>query len=150
MATRAVEWLFLAITGLVVGMMLGQMTVGGWRSEVLRPSPAFSDLSANPDAAALQVNEAAPCLDCPDSYGVAARVRIDRDDRMSPAFRELGTVDGRPIIVADDRIDDYRYGGRFTDGEPQFHREKRTQDADELVAELDAPFSERQAPDFIY
>ncbi|MBK6414665.1 hypothetical protein [Sphingopyxis sp.] len=78
----------------------------------------FSHLSANPDAAVGPAVIAAPCLDCRDSYGVAARLRADRENRMSDEFRELGAVDLDPPAPSEPD-DGYRYGGRFPDPPPR-------------------------------
>ena len=115
-------WLFrlsvLARAGVTGGMLLCEIA-GGTRLGGGTGGPAsYAHLSANPDALAPQGSGTAPCLDCADSYGVAIRLRAHRDDRMrDDAFRELGTVDVGPPILAD-MDDGYQYGGRFPDPEP--------------------------------
>ena len=115
---RLLRWSALALVGVAGGMMLGEMAVGT-RSAGRDGEPAsYAHLSANPGALVPQGDGAAPCPDCADSYGVAARLRADRDDRMSDEFRELGAVDIDPPLRPD-AGDDYRYGGRFPDPEPR-------------------------------
>lgn len=111
---RLFRWSALALAGVTGGMLLGEMAIGTrWRGAMDEPA-TYSRLSANPDAAAPPVSGAAPCLDCRDSYGVAARLCASRESRMSNEFRELGAVDLDP--PAPDAPDDgYRYGGRFPD-----------------------------------
>lgn len=117
---RFFRWSVLALAGVGSGMMLGEMASGTrQRADVGGPA-SYSHLSANPDALVAQGDAAAPCPDCVDSYGVAARLRADREDRMSDGFRALGAVD---VEIPPEPIDDgYRYGGRFPDppsaGEP--------------------------------
>mgnify|MGYP003382052201 CR=1 FL=1 len=94
----------------------------------------YSHLSANPDAAAPAAGGAAPCLDCPDSYGVAARMRADRENRMSSEFRELGAVDIEPP-ASSQSYDGYAFGGRFPDPPP---RDPGTAIADAQLAPANA------------
>src|SRR3546814_16211556 len=65
---------------------------------------------------------AAPCFVFPDSYGVAARLRAERESRMASAFRDLGAIEidaPLPDEPAPEPADDgYRYGGRFSDPAP--------------------------------
>lgn len=112
------RWSIVALTGTVGGIILGNIAAGPLTDERTAATASFSRLSANPDAQNARGEGAAPCLDCPDSYGVGARLRADRDQRMSDEFRELGAVDVDPPLPADP-IDDYRYGGRFPDPEPR-------------------------------
>lgn len=108
--------LLLALAGVFLGLALGSLATGGLRPGVLTEPTPFSSLSANPDAAVPPASSAEPCPGCPDSYGVAARMRANRERRMTHEFRELGYVDAdaNPPEVTDD----YRYGGRFPDAEP--------------------------------
>ncbi|WP_447753690.1 hypothetical protein [Sphingopyxis fribergensis] len=112
------RWLVLALAGTAGGMMLGDLVVGKRTNDLSDEVPSFSRLSANPDAAMPQGEGASACADCADSYGVAARLRVPRDERMDDAFRELGAVDVDPP-GPDTPVDDYRYGGRFPDTEPR-------------------------------
>lgn len=115
---RLVRWVFVALAGTIVGLMLGEMVARPMLEKRAAAAASFSRLSANPDAQMTPSAGAAPCLDCPDSYGVAIRLRSDREQRMSDEFRELGAVDVDPPVPAD--IDDgYRYGGRFPDPAPR-------------------------------
>lgn len=108
-----------ALAGTVAGGALGEMVTGPIAQHRAAASASFSHLSANPDALNAQGEGAAPCLDCPDSYGVAARLRADRDQRMSDEFRELGAVDVDPPPWSSPDDDAYRYGGRFPDPAPR-------------------------------
>ncbi len=114
---RFARWSIAALAGIVGGTILGNIAAGPLADQRAAATASFSGLSANPDAQNPPGEGAAPCLDCPDSYGVGARLRADRDQRMSDEFRELGAVDVDPPLPADP-IDDYRYGGRFPDPEP--------------------------------
>lgn len=112
-----VRLLLLVLAGLCGGMLLGNLATGSGRPGTLSDGQPFSSLSSNPDAALPPPAGADPCLGCPDSYGVAARMRADREERMAGTFRELGHVD--PDRKApDDETDVYRYGGRFPDPAP--------------------------------
>jgi hypothetical protein len=122
MRARLFRWSIITLAGVAGGLALGEVATGS-RSGSGRGEPAsFSRLSANPAALMPQGKGASPCPDCPDSYGVAARLRAHRedragDDRMSDEFRELGAVDlDAPTRTYAD--DDYRYGGRFPDPPP--------------------------------
>lgn len=115
---RFARWSIVALAGTVGGIILGNIAAGPLADERAAATASFSRLSANPDAQSAPGEGAAPCLDCPDSYGVGARMRADRDQRMSDEFRELGAVDVDPPPPADP-VDDYRYGGRFPDPEPR-------------------------------
>jgi hypothetical protein len=147
---RLFRWSALALVGVTGGMLLGEMTVGTRSGSGIGEPATYSHLSANPDAAAPPVGGAAPCLDCRDSYGVAARLRADRESRMSDEFRELGAVDVDPPESGE--LDDgYRYGGRFPDQPPR-EANTRTSDAqlvassavgdEPLVSETSAPATE--------
>lgn len=118
MQVRLFRWSILVLAGLAGGMALGEMAAGS-RAGIDSHEPAsFSHLSANPDALMPQADGAAPCLDCADSYGVAVKLRADRDRRMSDEFRELGAVDVDPPASAYPD-DGYRFGGRFPDPPPE-------------------------------
>lgn len=112
---RLFRWSALALAGVVAGMLLGEMAAGTrLRSGDGEPA-SYSHLSANPDALVAQGDGGiVPCPGCADSYGVAVRLRANRNGRMSDEFRELGAVDVDPPKFAD-AGDDYRYGGRFPD-----------------------------------
>lgn len=144
---RLFRWSALALAGVAGGMLLGEMTVGTRSGSGIGEPATYSHLSANPDAAAPPVGGAAPCLDCRDSYGVAARLRADRESRMSDEFRELGAVDVNPPGPGEPD-EGYCYGGRFPDPPPR-EASSRTPDAQlasanavadkPLVAETSAP-----------
>lgn len=119
---RLFRWSALALVGVTGGMLLGEMAVGSRLSSEMGEPATYSHLSANPDAAAPPVGGAAPCLDCRDSYGVAARLRADRESRMSDEFRDLGAVDVDPP-THNEPDDGYRYGGRFPDPPPHKARQ---------------------------
>lgn len=114
---RLFRWAVLALAGVTAGAMLGEMAAGTRLGDQTGEQASYSDLSANPDALVAQ-NEGGilPCPGCADSYGVARRLRAE-DARMSDEFRKLGTVDLHAQILAD-ADDDYRYGGRFSEPEP--------------------------------
>ncbi len=110
--------LLLALVGTICGALLGEMVAGQRLSGGSSEPAAYSRLSANPDAAATQaIGGEDPCIGCPDSYGVAARLRAERHGRIDDAFRALGSVN--PEAAIDERNDGYRYGGRFPDSEPR-------------------------------
>lgn len=144
---RLFRWSMLALAGVVGGMMLGNMVAGSSAQRGAGEPASYSRLSANPDALVSQVENTAPCLGCADSYGVAVRLRAEREDRMSDEFRELGAVDDSPPYH-DDLADDYRFGGRFPDPalEPMTDQEptKPVQDTPRL--EKDAAIIEDAAP----
>lgn len=115
---RLFRWSVLALTGVIGGMMLGEMAVGtSLLGRAIGEPVTYSHLSANPGALAPQGDGAVPCPDCLDTYGVAVRLRAHREERMSDQFRALGAVDPDPIMPVDSD-DDYRFGGRFPDPEP--------------------------------
>lgn len=115
---RLLRWSVLALAGVTAGAMLGEMAAGTRLGGETGERASYSNLSANPAALVAQHDGGIlPCPGCADSYGVALRLRADRDVRMSDEFRELGAVDIDPPILADP-ADDYRYGGRFPDPEP--------------------------------
>ena len=105
----------LMFVGVGGGFALGEMAAGTRLRAGVDGPASYTRLSANPDAM-VQATDAGliPCPDCADSYGVAARLRAERDHRMSDEFRELGAVDVDSSLP-DDPVDDYRYGGRFPD-----------------------------------
>lgn len=116
--------LLLTLAGMLAGMLLGEESAEPLATARGGDDPSsYAQYSANPDARVPQGATAAPCFDCPDSYGVAARLRAEREARMAGAFRELGAVDldaplpGEPALEpAPEPADDgYRYGGRFPD-----------------------------------
>ncbi len=107
----------LAFVGVGGGFALGEMAAGTRLRAGVDGPASYSHLSANPDAMVQSAEGTIlPCPGCADSYGVAARLRAERDHRMSDEFRELGAVDV-DSAVPDDPVDDYRYGGRFPDPE---------------------------------
>lgn len=105
----------LMFVGVGGGFALGEMAAGTRLRAGVDGPASYTRLSANPDAM-VQATDAGliPCPGCADSYGVAARLRAQRDHRMSDEFRELGAVDVDSSLP-DDPADDYRYGGRFPD-----------------------------------
>lgn len=118
MGVRLFRWSMLILAAVAGGIALGEMTIGS-RARIGGHEPAsYSHLSANPQALMSQGDGAAPCLDCPDSYGVAVKLRANRDRRMSDEFRELGAVDVDSPARADPD-DGYRFGGRFPDPPPE-------------------------------
>lgn len=134
---RAARWLLLALAGIILGLALGSLATGGLRPDRLTEPVPFSTLSANPDAAVPPTSRAEPCRGCPDSYGVAARMRASRERRMTQEFRELGyvEVDAGPAAESDG----YRYGGRFPDSAPLLPLSEtpqpRSQGADDVSRE---------------
>lgn len=121
---RAGTWLIrvplLALAGTLAGLALGDMIaepLAAARGEV--DPGSYAQYSANPDARVAQGTPAAPCIGCPDSYGVAARMRGAREQRMESAFRELGAVNLDAPLPDEMTDDGYRYGGRFPDPEPE-------------------------------
>lgn len=107
--------MLLASVGMVGGMILGDLAVGGR----LVPEPvsggSFVEFSANPDALTPDSLSSPPCIDCANSYAAAARLRARRAERMSNAFRDLGTVEIDEPAPRPEPDDEYRYGGRFPD-----------------------------------
>lgn len=147
---RLFRWSALALAGVTSGMLLGEMAAGPRLGSGIGEPATYSHLSANPDAAAPPAGGAAPCLDCRDSYGVAARLRAERESRMSDEFRELGAVDVDPPM-SDESDDGYRYGGRFPDPPPREARRRMPDtplasvgavDDEPLVAGTSAPATE--------
>ena len=117
-ARRLLRWSLLALAGVGSGILLGELAAGGRAKGLHDALPSYSRLSANPDAMVPQGEAAPPCLACPDSYGISARLRAQRSDRMSDEFRELGAV-GVDLPAPSAAEADYRYGGRFPDPDPQ-------------------------------
>lgn len=112
-----VHGLLLAVAGVICGALLGDIVAGSrLRSSFAVPAP-YAKLSGNPDAAIAPSISENPCSSCPDSYGVAARLRADRTKHTANAFRALGSVD--PDVGAFEAEDDYQYGGRFPDLPPR-------------------------------
>ncbi len=120
--------LLLALAGALAGVLLGDKSAEPLAAARIGDDPAsYAQYSANPDARVPQGETAAPCFACPDSYGVAARLRVERESRMENAFRELGAVD-LDAPLPDERVpepapepadDGYQYGGRFPDPGPR-------------------------------
>ena len=115
-----VRFLLLALAGALAGVLLGEESAEPLAAARIGDYPgSYAEYSANPEARVAQGETAAPCFACPDSYGVAARLRAERESRMASAFRELGAVDldaPLPDEPARKPADDgYRYGGRFPD-----------------------------------
>lgn len=111
------RWSLLALAGTAGGIALGELAAGSRLGRESGETASYSQFSANPGALIAQGDGAAPCPDCADSYGVAVRLRANRDDRMSDEFRELGAVEADASPSYEVR-DDYHYGGRFPDPEP--------------------------------
>jgi hypothetical protein len=116
---RRLIWaLAFVIAGLGGGALLGMIVVGKGLDGEVREAASFAGLSANPDA---HITETAPaavsCPGCADSYGVAARLRAQRETRMSEPFRRLGEVDV-DMPPPPEANDGYRYGGRLPDPAP--------------------------------
>lgn len=110
---RLFRWSLVALAGAIGGMVLGEMAIEPDRGGTIAEPATYSHLSANPGALPpASDGGAVPCPDCLDSYGVAARLRADREDRMSEPFRALGEVDPDPA-PPDNTGDAYRFGGRF-------------------------------------
>lgn len=114
---RLVRWLLLIVAGLGGGLLLGEMAAENLHSVAARVGAPYSGLSANPEASRPAALSQDACLNCPDSYGAAARMRADRDARMDDAFRELGAVDAGASPFHES-ADEYRYGGRYPDPAP--------------------------------
>ena len=112
--------LMVGIGGLAAGALLAFIVIGRGLSGKSSGSVSFSDLSANPKAAMANAASPPPCLDCADSYGVGARLRAERESRLSDPFRRLGEVDETVPVPPppEDADDGYRYGGRFPDPRP--------------------------------
>ena len=124
---RLVLGLGLALAGAVAGMLLGELASGG---RIVSPdgeggSGGYARLSANPHALVADPLAASPsCLDCADSYGAAARLRAQRDERADAAFRDPGGVE--PDASLPEPADDYHYGGRFPDTAPSIDTSRET------------------------
>ncbi|WP_439568207.1 hypothetical protein [Sphingopyxis sp.] len=146
---RASRWSRVALAGTIAGMLLGEMVAGPLAEQRASAAASFSRLSANPDAQMAQGEGAAPCFDCPDSYGVAARLRAARDQRMSDEFRELGAVELDPPAPADPD-DGYRYGGRFPDPPPREPKALDTPPAPAAAADETPPNTDALTPPAIY
>lgn len=116
--TRKIEGTLLRATllvgiGVLAGALLGNMAAGKRLASPAESSASFTALSANPDAAAAPTTDDEPCHGCPDSYGVAARLRAERERRADEAFRAPDAME--PDVDAPDAEGDYRYGGGFPD-----------------------------------
>jgi hypothetical protein len=104
--------------GVLCGALLGDMAAGKRLNADTADIPmSYTALSANPDAAANPLIEPDPCRACPDSYGVAARLRADREDRADDLFRALGAVE--PNVDDAEAEENYQYGGSFPDLAPR-------------------------------
>jgi len=139
---RLFRWSIVALIGIVGGGLLGEMVAAPLAGLRGGGAYSFSSLSANPNASVVdgQSGLPLPCPECPDSYGVAAKLRSDREQRMSDEFRELGAVAVDPPPTTD--IDDgYRYGGRFPDPpQPAFRTEPAPEPSGPGAAERESPF----------
>ena len=107
---RIARWFGVIAIGIVGGMIAGHLTIGHRYEQDGSGFRSFAGRSGNPDAVGADVRPVEPCYGCADSYGVASRLRAEREERMDPAFRELGAVE---IDDAPSEQDDYSYGGRF-------------------------------------
>lgn len=118
-ARRLALGLTLCVAGAGGGALLGHIAVGSGLRSADAEGPSFANLSANPDALAVNATSSlVPCPGCSDSYGVAARMRADHERRMAEPFRRLGEVDVDTEPFPD-TSGDYRYGGRFPDPPPR-------------------------------
>ena len=117
---RVFAWAMgLGVAGVVGGGLLGMIAVGQGLSRYAHDSPSFAGLSANPDALVTDAAQASlPCPGCADSYGVAARLQAEHEERMSDPFRRLGEVDVDTTLPPEP-TDDYHYGGRLPDPAPR-------------------------------
>ena len=108
--------LIVVVAGRGAGALLAFIVIGQGLSGKGAGSASFADLSANPKAAVADATSSPPCLECADSYGVGARLRAERESRLSEPFRRLGEVnEGAAPSPPEGTDDDYRYGGRFPD-----------------------------------
>jgi hypothetical protein len=112
---KSLLWLAIAGTGVVGGLLLGQLATGGVGSD-RGGMASYAELTGNPNALAVESQAAEPCYDCTDGsgYGTAMQSRFAREGRMADEFRELGAVE---IDYASEPADDYRYGGRFDEAD---------------------------------
>lgn len=112
---KTLLWLAIAGTGVVGGLLLGQLATGGVGGGEGRMA-SYAELTGNPNALAVESQAVDPCYDCDDrsGYGSAMQSRFAREGRMADEFRELGAVE---IDYASEPTDDYRYGGRFEDAD---------------------------------
>jgi hypothetical protein len=112
---KSLLWLAIAGTGVVGGLLLGQLAIGGLGSDE-GGMASYAELTGNPNALAVESQAVEPCYDCADGsgYGTAMQSRFAREGRMADEFRELGAVE---IDYASEPTDDYRYGGRFDDAD---------------------------------
>lgn len=117
---RLARWVLLALLGIAIGAVLGDLAAGKRLGSPSSPGGGYAGLSANPDASTTGIAASPACPDCADSYGVAVRLRAERAERESDAYRELGAVDlDWPVPRPED---EYRYGGRFPDPDPPTER----------------------------
>lgn len=148
----AFRWSLLALAGTIGGLFLGEMAADPLANRDAAGPNSFSRFSANPGDQVAQNADEAPCINCPDSYGVAARLRMNREQRMSAEFRELGAVDV-DVAAPTDADDSYRYGGRFPDPAPHAIAEPSiiapAADADDDPDDDDAPHGDLPEPPVI-
>lgn len=111
--TRLLLSLALGGAGVAGGILLGGLAVGSGLRGQSEPEASYAALSANPSASVADGIAAPDCLDCPGSYGAAARLRAIHEVRSDDSFRKLGAVEIDPPIH--EPADDYVYGGRFPD-----------------------------------
>lgn len=112
--TRLLMALTLAGSGVAGGILLGGLTIGsGLRSDP-GAGTSFAALSANSNALVPDSIAAPDCIDCPGSYGAAARLRAIHEVRSDESFRKLGAVEIEYPPI-DEPAADYVYGGRFPD-----------------------------------
>src|SRR3546814_17376387 len=82
----------LALAGTLAGLLLGETIAKPLAAVRGGAGPSsYAQYSATPDARVPEGATAAPCLGCPDSYGVAARLRAEREPRIA-AFRQRDAV----------------------------------------------------------
>lgn len=123
---RLLWWLALVVIGCIGGMFLGNMVVENRAEYMKSAGSSYARFSANPGAPNETAQPSLPCLDCPDSYGIAAQMRAAPDASMggeSPGFGAFHSSDAADSIdahtpPASEPADDYRYGGRFPDPAP--------------------------------
>lgn len=138
---RALAFVIASLSG---GALLGMIVIGEGLDSEVRDAAPFAGLSANPDALVTETAGApVGCPDCADSYGVAVRLRAERDARMSEPFRRLGEVDV-DMSSPPEPDDGYRYGGRLPDPEPRIDPARR--DLPAMVLPVALPASPRAAP----
>lgn len=106
---------------MAAGALLGKMVVGDRLRIAGSDIRSFASLSANPDAATPDSVAGTICDNCPDSFGIGARLgreRAEQDYAYPYAPVTLGgPSSGSSQAIADvPPVDDgYQYGGRFPD-----------------------------------